>query len=327
MMNNSRRQFLKQAGIGLSAAYLMPNLISCQNKTDAVSDNPLQNIGVQLYSIRDLMDKDPKGSLEQIAKIGFKHVELYGIDPAAKQFWKLPYKELKKILDDNGLKTHSGHYDMSKYLSKSHTDKEDLSIYFDAAKELGQEYVIAPVTPMFDINALKKDDYLYAAEQLNKAGEQAKKLGLKIAYHNHFWEFRDLGNNTMGEEVMLAFTEPDLVDFELDLFWAEKAGKNPISIFEKFPNRFKLWHVKDMDRTKSNPIEWPKDGELPVEQIFKDIRYTEVGTGSINFTEIVKEKAKAGLKYAFVEQDNIYMPNKMESLKKSYDYVQANLIK
>ncbi|MGE8380259.1 MAG: sugar phosphate isomerase/epimerase, partial [Sphingobacterium sp.] len=89
MMNNSRRQFLKQAGIGLSAAYLMPNLISCQNKTGAVSDNPLQNIGVQLYSIRDLMDKDPKGSLEQVAKIGYKHVELYGIDPTAKQFWKL----------------------------------------------------------------------------------------------------------------------------------------------------------------------------------------------------------------------------------------------
>ncbi|ULT27462.1 hypothetical protein KUH03_12365 [Sphingobacterium sp. E70] len=142
-------------------------------------------------------------------------------------------------------------------------------------------------------------------------------MGLKVAYHNHFWEFRDLGNNTTGEDVMLAFTEPDLVDFELDLFWAEKAGKNPISIFEKFPNRFKLWHVKDMDRTKSNPIEWPKDGKLPVEQIFKDIRYTEVGTGSISFPEIVKEKTKAGLKYAFVEQDDIYMPNKMESLKKA----------
>jgi len=82
-----------------------------------------------------------------------------------------------------------------------------------------------------------------------------------------------------------------------------------------------------MDRTKSNPIEWPKDGKLPVEQIFKDIRYTEVGTGSIAFPEIVNEKAKSGLKYAFVEQDDIYMPNKMESLKKSYDYVQANLIK
>ncbi|HAK28020.1 MAG TPA: sugar phosphate isomerase/epimerase, partial [Sphingobacterium sp.] len=152
-MNNSRRQFLKQAGIGLSAAYLVPNFISCQNKAGAISDNPLQNIGVQLYSIRDLMDKDPKGSLEQIAKIGYKHVELYGIDATAKQFWKLPYKELKKILDDNGLKTHSGHYDMSKYLSKAHTDKEDLAAYFDAAKELGQEYVIAPVTPMFDLNA------------------------------------------------------------------------------------------------------------------------------------------------------------------------------
>ena len=131
-MNSNRRNFLKQAGLGLSAAYLMPSfLTSCNNKKAIPnSDNPFANLGVQLYSIRDLMDKDPIGSLKQVAEIGYKHVEVYGIDAVAKQFWKLPFKELKKVLDDNGLKSHSGHYDMSKYLSKTHSDKEDINIYF-----------------------------------------------------------------------------------------------------------------------------------------------------------------------------------------------------
>ncbi|MBB2952751.1 MULTISPECIES: sugar phosphate isomerase/epimerase family protein [Sphingobacterium] len=325
-MNNSRRQFIKKAGLGLSAAYFLPQLLSCESKKPGI-DSPFANIGVQLYSIRDLMTANPTDSLQQVSKIGYKHVETYGIDTVAKSFWGLDYKSLKKVLDDNGLKSHSGHYDMSKYFSRNHQDKEDLNIYFDAAKELGQEYVIAPVSPMFDISALKKDDFLYIAEQLNKAGEAAKKHGLKVAFHNHFWEFRDLGNGTKGEEVLLAFTEPDLVDFELDLYWAEKAGINPVSLFEKFPNRFKLWHIKDMDKAFTKTIVGPEFDKLDFGAISKEVKYTEVGTGHIDFIAIAQAKAKAGLKYAFVEQDDIYLPNKFESLKKSYDYVEQHLAK
>src|SRR5690606_22225210 len=253
--------------------------------------------------------------------------ETFGVDAANEKFWNLPVDELKKVLDDNNLKTHSGHYDMSKYLSRKHEEKENIEKYIEIAHKLGQEYVIAPVTPMDDLNNLQVEDYQYAAEQLNKAGEMAQKAGIKVGYHNHFWEFRTFANGTKGLDILIAFTDPNLVHFELDLYWTEKAGFSPQSYFEKYPGRFNLWHVKDMDKQFTKPVigeEFDKSGFM---DIMKEIRYTEVGSGAIDFINIANYAEKAGLKYAFVEQDDIYMPNKFESLKKSYDYVQKFLAK
>lgn len=324
-MQNSRRKFLKTAGLGVSAAFLSPYLFSCQPSMSG--DSPFHNIGIQLFSLRDLMTEDPIKTLETVAKIGYKHVETFGVDAAAGKYWNLPIAELKKVLTDNNIKSHSGHYDMSKYLSRTQSDKENIEKYIEIAHELGQSYIIAPVTPMDDLNNLKVEDYQYAAEQLNKAGEMAKKAGIRVGYHNHFWEFRNFANGTKGLDILIAFTQADLVDFELDVFWIEKAGLSPQSYFEKYPGRFPMWHIKDMDKQFTAPVVGEKYDKTGFMDIMKEIRYTEVGTGSIDYINIASYADKAGLKYAFVEQDDIYLPNKFESIKKSYDYVQKFLTK
>ncbi|MGN0002011.1 MAG: sugar phosphate isomerase/epimerase family protein [Sphingobacterium composti] len=328
-MENSRRNFLKQVSIGAFSAYFGSSLLSaCTtiNQSAAVK-GPIHNIGLQIYSLRDLLTQDPKLTLETVAKIGYTHIETFGVDVVNNSFWGLKVPDLKKILSDNGMSTFSGHYDLSKYLDRNNNDKESVEKYIEIAAELGQKYVIAPVNPMHDLNNLKVEDYQYAAEQLNKAGEIAKKAGLKIGYHNHFWEFREFANNTRGLDIMLAFTEKDLVAFELDLYWIEKAGLNPLTYFDKYPGRFEMWHVKDMDKQFTKTVVGEDYDQAPLDSIFKEVKYTEVGSGNIAFANIVKAADKSGLVHAYIEQDDIYLPNKFESVKKSYDYVQKFLAK
>ncbi len=324
-MQHSRRTFLKQAGLGLSATLLSSYLFSCDDRKSG--NTPFHHLGLQLFSLRDLLEQDPVKTLETVAKIGYSHVETFGVDPTNWTYWGLSVEELKKVLNDNDLKTHSGHYDMSKYLDRKQQDKENIEKYIEIAHQLGQEYIIAPITPMDDLNNLKVEDYQYAAEQLNKAGEMAKKAGIKIGYHNHFWEFRSFANGTKGLDILIAFTEPELVDFELDLFWMEKAGFSPQSYFEKYPGRFTLWHLKDIDKKFTQTIVGEGYDTMAVDNITKGVRYAEVGTGIIDFINIADYANKSGLKYAFVEQDDIYISNKFESIKKSYDYVQKFLAK
>jgi len=329
-MTQSRRNFLKLASLGLVGGLVAPHLISCDSMNKK-SGSPLKNIGLQLFTLRDLISQNPQEVLKSVAKVGYTHVETYGADPTNGTFWGISVDELKKALNDNNLKTHSGHYDLGKYLDKDSSDKENIEKYIEIAHNLGQEYIIAPVPPMHKLSKLDQSDYQYMAEQLNKAGEMSKKAGIKMGYHNHFWEFKEFGNGTNGLDVLLAFTEKDLVDFELDMFWITKAGASPQSYFDKHPGRFPLWHVKDMDRAFSTPLDInkidPATGKrdtLDLMETFKSIKYTEVGSGSIDFINIAQFANESGLKYAFVEQDDIYTPDKYASIKKSYDYVQKN---
>ncbi len=326
-MNNSRRDFLKKAGIGILGTYVGSSLLhSCTTATTTAS-GPFGNVGLQVYSLRDLIGQDPKLTLETVAKIGYKHIETFGVDVVNNSFWGVKVDELKKILHDNNLATYSGHYDMSKYLDPKSNDEENIDRYIEIANTLGQKYIIAPVTPMHSLNDMTPADYQYAADQLNKAGEKAQKAGIKIGYHNHFWEFREFANGTKGLDILIAMTEPNLVSFELDMYWAEKSGVNPLSYFEKYPGRFPLWHLKDMDKAFSDPIVGERFDKAPLDSIFGQIKYTELGTGAINYINLATGADKAGLEFAFVEQDDIYMPNKFESIKKSYDYVQKFLAK
>ncbi|MBL1407897.1 sugar phosphate isomerase/epimerase family protein [Sphingobacterium faecale] len=327
-MKTTRRNFIKKTGFGLAGAYFGSSLLQACTVSKQKGDGPFANIGLQIYSLRDLLIQDPKLTLQTVAKIGYSHIETFGIDLTNNTFWGLSIPELKKIMADTDLKTYSGHYDMSKYLSRHHTvDKEDIEKYIETAHELGQKYVIAPVTPMEDLNNLTVEDYQYAAEQLNKAGELAKKAGINIGYHNHFWEFRNFANGTKGLDIMIAFTEPELVSFELDIYWIEKSGLNPQSYFQKYPGRFPMWHIKDMDKNYAEPIVGKDFDSLPFDSIQNQVRFTEVGSGHIDYINIVQGAKQAGLEFAFVEQDDIYLPNKFESVKKSYEYVQKFLTK
>lgn len=316
--------------MGLAAVAITPSFFSCTEEDHTGS--PFKNIGLQLFTLRDLIAQDAATVLKHVSKIGYKHVETFGLATDHSSFWGIPIADLKNILRDNGLRTYSGHYDLSKYFTKENDEQENIEKYIEVAHELGQKYIIAPVSPMHNLNALDVTDYQYMAEQLNKAGEMSQKAGIKMGYHNHFWEFKEFGNGTKGLDILLAFTEPDLVDFELDLFWTVKAGQNPHTYFDKYPNRFPLWHVKDMDRSKSAPIEMNnfdartgKRDTISMEAIFPEIRYAEVGSGSIDFGNIIRYGEQSGLQYAFVEQDDIYSDDKFGSIRKSYDYIKKNL--
>ncbi|QPH39078.1 TIM barrel protein [Pedobacter endophyticus] len=288
----TRRNFLLSGSMAAAAALLVPSFACMGSK---------KNVGLQLYSLRDELPKDVKGTIEKVAKAGFNQVEAYGFS-IKDQFWGLDPVKFKQLLDDNGLYAPSGHYGLTDYLSTG--DQAELEEAIVAAKMLGSEYITIPWLN----EEIRKtaDDYKKVAEKINVAGQECKKAGLKLAYHNHNFEFEKQGE-TSGYEILLAETDKNLVNFELDLYWVVRAGHDPIKLFKENPGRFTMWHVKDMD--KANP----------------DLN-AEVGTGSIDFKPIFAEAKLSGMKYFFVEHETNYKPNPVASVTASCAYIKKELI-
>jgi len=260
-----------------------------------------KSVGLQLYSLRDELPKDVKGTIAKVAKAGFKEVETYGFS-IKDQFWGLTPAEFKKLLDDNGLTAPSGHYGLGSYLTDGNT--EELKAAIAAAKVLGSEYV---TIPWLDESIRKSaDDYKKIAVKINEAGKLTKEAGIRLAYHNHNFEFEKQGDTT-GYEILLKGTDKNLVDFELDLYWVVRSGNDPIKLFKENPGRFTMWHVKDMD--KANPA-----------------LNAEVGTGSINFKPIFADAKLSGMKHFFIEHETNYKPNPMESVAASCAYIKKEII-
>lgn len=288
---NSRRTFIKQAGLAAGAALLMPSF---------AFDKVTKNVGLQLYSLRKDLPNDVKGMIEKVAQAGYKEVETYGFSKG--KFWGLTPKEFSTLLKDNGLKAPSGHYGMDEFSRTGKTDNLKADIESSAA--IGGKYFTiagARVDMEKGIDGFKK-----VAEDFNKVAELAKASGLKFAYHNHDFEFKKLGDTT-GYDVYLTETDKNLVNFEMDLYWVVRSGNDPISLFNKYPGRFPMWHVKDMDKLKP---EWN----------------TEVGKGSIDFKSIFAQAKRSGMTNFFVEHETNYNPNPIESVKTSCAYIKANLI-
>lgn len=287
-----RRDFIISSGLALGALAIAPSL--------AFSTKP-KNIGLQLYTLRDEFSKNVKGVLEHVAKTGYKDVETYGYS-AEKGFFGTSAKDFKKILSDNGLKASSGHYDFNSFIKDNNADF--LKSAIECANQLGSEYITVPYLDeklRSDLDAFKR-----IAQKINEAAVLCQKSGLKLAYHNHDFEFKKFGNQT-GYDILLQETDKKLVDFELDLYWAVRSGNDPLALFKANPGRFTMWHVKDMDKSKA---EWN----------------TEIGEGSIDFKAIFAEAKLSGMKHFFVEQETNYSPNPMESIKTSWDFVSKQLV-
>jgi len=275
--------------MAVAAAFLMPSFAFAAGE---------KVVGLQLYTLRDELPKDVKGVLAKVAKAGFKEVETYGFS-IKDQFWGFTPVEFKKILDANGLKAVSGHYS---FLLDDNTD--ELKAAIEAAKVLGSDYV---TVPWLDQSVRKNaDDYKKLVTKINKAGQMCKDAGIRIAYHNHDFEFEKHGDTT-GYEILLNGTDKSLVDFELDLYWVVRSGHDPIKLFKENPGRFTMWHVKDMDKTKK---EWN----------------TEVGKGSIDFKTIFASAKLSGMKHFFVEHETNYNPNPLGSIAISCAYIKKELI-
>ncbi len=275
-----RRAFLGALGI----AALGCSKRSAEESKPVVAGT-LDRIGVQLYTLRGEMEKDLGGTLARVAAIGYKDVEFAG-------YFGRPAADVRRILDSHGLRAPSAHVGTPAALTK---DWEKL---LDDAKVAGHDYLI--VAYLSEEERRNLDDYRKHADLFNKAGATAKQAGVRLAYHNHDFEFVRM-EGKLPYDILLERTDPSLVAMELDLFWITKAGQSPLAYFERYPGRFELVHVKDMDASPAQ-------------------RMVEVGRGSIDFASIFAKREKAGIRHFFVEHDNPE-PSALESVKVSYEYL------
>lgn len=288
----TRRIFLIQTSLAATAVLALPSLAFSMNKKE---------IGLQLYTLRKELPKNVKQTLEKVAASGYRTVETYGFS-IKDQFWGLSPLELKKMLDDTNLKAVSGHYGLGSFLYDGNT--EELTAAIEAAKILRSEFLTVPwVDEPFRNNI---EDYKKIALRLNQAAKIAKESGLKLAYHNHDFEFHNHDGVT-GYEILLNETNKDEVYFELDLYWVIRSGNDPLQLFKENPGRFKMWHLKDMDK------------------INQDLN-TETGSGIIDFKPFFAAAKQSGLIHFFVEQENNFAVNSFQSIQTSCDFVSKKLI-
>jgi len=262
-------------------------------------------IGLQLYTVRDAMAKDPMSTLAKVAAIGYNSVEgaTYTGD---EKFYGMNAAEFKRVLKQNGLIIPSSHYRLGEEKVNGETQKgtmlNDWNKAVDDAAEVGIKYMVCAY--LSDAERGTLDHYKKVADELNIAGERCKKSGIQLCYHNHNFEFVKQGD-TYPYDILLK-SDKNLVKMEIDLYWIKKAGQDAIKLFHEHPGRFPLWHVKDMDKTSEQ-------------------NFTEVGNGIIDFKEIFKYKNLAGMKYFFVEEDKC-PGSPFDSITKSINYIKKNLV-
>jgi sugar phosphate isomerase/epimerase len=267
-----RRSFLQ----ALSLPILTPLLGTLER-----SQGRLERIGLQLYTVRGLMERDVASTLKMAAAVGYDEVEFAGY------FDETP-KRIRMLLDAVGLVAPSSHVPLAD-LTK-HSERT-----FDAADVIGHRYIVMPWLDPEERRSL--DDYRRVAAALNRAGELAEARGLRVAYHNHDFELAPI-DGVLPYDLLLSETDPALVWFEMDFYWMTRGGGNPLAYFKGHPGRFHLCHLKDMDRR----------GEM-----------ADVGTGRIDFREILQHRAEAGLRHFFVEHDHPGDPR--ASIRASYGFL------
>ena len=278
---NNRRDFLKTTVAFAAASMILPLSAFTQEK---------KTIGLQLYSVRDKLQKDLKGTLEKVAKIGYNSLEAAGYNATDGTFYGMAAKPFVDLVNGLGMT-----------LNSSHTvfDLDIAEKVIAATAATGAKYIIYP----FLAESLRTnlDGWKATAAKFNKMGEIAKKNGIRFGYHNHAFEF-DQMDGQLPYDILVSQTDPSLVTFEMDLYWVTRGGHNPNDLFNKYPGRFELWHVKDMVKTD-------------------DMFFAPVGTGRIDFASIFAEKKTAGMKYFFVEQDSFKDMDPLESVEISYKYL------
>ena len=282
-MQMDRREFLRVTGAATVAVAV--GGAACSRNAETLSaprQFSIDNVGLQLYTVRTLMAQSVENTLAQVANAGYRLVETAGT-------YNLPPAAFRTLLGRFGLRSPSGHYAL---------EQVETGNAINTAHALGQTWVVVPSIPQ----ALRRtrEAYVDLATRFNRIGEQCRKAGLRFAYHNHDFEFETLGANTPVYDTLLTRTDPATVWFELDAYWAYKAGQDPAAYFERFPGRFALLHVKD--------------GTAPPERAMVD-----VGKGVIDFRRLFALSRTAGLRLAFVEHDQ--PGDALASIRASHDHL------
>ncbi|MES2892723.1 MAG: sugar phosphate isomerase/epimerase [Bacteroidota bacterium] len=313
-----RRKFIQSGAVALSTLLL-------SKSADAgmfFKTNAAPPIGLQLYTLGDLMISDPRGTLQKLAAIGYKEVETASSQKG--NFYGFTAKELSAMIKEAGMTWRSAHVGgaafsrenlmkmaknaadsarMEKVMERFKNMPKSLNLT-DNAQELADAaaagnvgYLVCSSIPVSSLDEMKK-----AVDVFSKAGEACKKNGVEFAYHNHTSEF-DVVEGHRAFDYILNNTDKDLVKMELDLAWATKAKQDAVELFKLHPGRYPLWHVKDLDKTTMAPA--------------------EVGTGIVDFKRIFDNAKASGMKYCFVEQDGA--PQPIQNVTNSYNYLKKML--
>jgi sugar phosphate isomerase/epimerase len=283
-MNTSRRTFLKQTSLTVAGATLFSRSVFAEVKKKEIT-------GLQLYSVRDDMQKDPAGTLKALSDMGYRYVE--HANYVNHKFYGYPAREFRKRLDDLGLKMPSGHTVMrSQHWDAAKNDfTDEWKATVDDAAILGQQFVISPW--MDEKLRNNHDELMRFLDLFNKSGELCKKSGMKFGYHNHDFEISTkVGNETLYD-VILKNTDPSLVIHQLDIGNFYGVGGRGADFIKRYPNRFASMHVKDEIKAKGN-------GEME-----GGYESTVLGKGVVNVKEIIDlAKKMGGTEYFIVEQES-----------------------
>ena len=287
----NRRNFIKMSsGItgGLIAISAIPSLSSCARAEQAVSAS--KPFGLQLYSLRDVIAADPRGVLKQVADFGYKHIESY--EGPAGMFWGMSPADFKMYMDELGMKIIASHCNINENFEQKVED----------AATIGMEYLICPwIGQQKSIEAYKT-----FADQFNRCGEICNAAGIKFAYHNHAYTFEKI-EEQYPQDVPMQLTDPNPVEYELDIFWLVVAGLDPVEWLKKHSGRYTLSHIKDMEIGTE-----PGNGDSSA----------TLGTGSINYPEIIQVANEHGMKHLIVEQEKYAGTTPLDSTQDNAIYMQ-----
>lgn len=254
------------------------------------------NLGVQLYTVRNVIGKDPAATLQAIQKIGYTEIE--AIYASLDEIWP--------ALKQTSLQPVSVHIDEAIFVKGG----SGLDAALANAKERGFKYAVVPYIPVDQRGGA--DMFKRLADTLNKSGEKANANGLHLCYHNHAFEFKPLDGKT-GLEMLMSETQKDLVSLELDIFWASVAGHNPVDVLKTYSGRVRLLHLKD----KSRAFTQTQFNENVPKDTFK-----EDGSGSVDIPAALAAANTAGVEHYFVEQDQT-PGDPIASLQKSFNYLKT----
>ncbi len=292
-----RRSFIQQSA-QVSLALPLLGVMSCE-----AEHKPNYKMGLQLFTVRDAMEKDPLATLKALKQMGYEDFESYGYDAKNKLYYGFSPKEFKTVLDDLNLSTSSGHYGVNGLMEVS---EDELNAYVDSciegALELEDSYIVYPSLAQI-YHSL--EGYQLLVQKLNQIGRRIHEAGLGFAYHNFGGDFVQYGDK-MGIDWIIQETNPDWVKLEVDFYWVMHAGViKPKEFIAKAMHRTPLWHIKDMHKVSRD--------------------YTEMGQGSIDYTTMLPSASDSGLEYFYIEQGGNFAVNSMQSVKTSIDYVKSNI--
>ena len=306
----SRRDFIRMSAAGVAGAVILTQYgcIPKAGSTEkaAVVDPKSFGLGLQLYTIRDAMAADVPGSLKKVSEIGYQQLELAGY--ANGKFYGYDPVEFRKLVEGLGMEILSSHTQVE---AQGITLENATKMAEDHAK-LGVKYCIQPWVVEEARTSIAS--YQKMAADWNKVGEIMKTYDIQFGYHNHNFEFDTIEGKVPYYDVFMVELDPSLVTMEIDLFWVTKAGQNPVEMFNRYPGRFQLFHMKDMF-TREEPFFHTNT---------KD--FAPVGEGFIDFKAILAAKETAGMKYMIVEQDRTEDGKPFDAIQKSITNLSTKIL-